>query len=638
MTTTATAPPIVKRRPGKKIPGLSVQAHHCPPGIDSDAAKHVTMALARRDAAVWFECFGRIVMKSGELSPPKMNTLQRRVLEAYLYCLANDIPCRIIVLKPRQKGSSTWATGLLYWICMSSQETIKARIIGGKYKQVKNLWDMLETYAVNDECLWPKGKARVLDDRAEMGDCEVTKETALDDDAGRGGSFRIVLATELGRWKSKGVAAAAKVLNGILACVPRLPGTLVIMESTAQGVGGEFHSRYWKASTMEQFRAGRRGSGYIRVFAAWFEFPDSRVTLTEKEKKALAADLSEEEREIVDRYDLDMEQMAWRRFTIDDECDGDTDKFKQEYPSNEEEAFLTSGRPKFSRSGIAKQQVLARAAQQDMVPGEISINDDYKTSWQSTDTNEAVFHRYEEPMEGRSYLVILDPATGESQAAGLNPDVHSIIVLRAGYVATETGLWVQPAVACRIRPPRKDYKEGCRWDPDVVTDAIYRLAIYYGNCKVVVEMNKDLGVIELLKAKGRVTGAPRPNLYQRKVFNEREQRTMKAYGWNTTSGNRDAVIGVLAKAIRETGGENGGISINCLHAVSECAHFEVGPTGRAEAADGWHDDDVMSLAIGMQCIGEATPYYLPRVTRAVPAEVQRMEARQEKRRPRGQYS
>ena len=34
----------------------------------------------------------------------------------------------------------------------------------------------------------------------------------------------------------------------------------------------------------------------------------------------------------------------------------------------------------------------------------------------------------------------------------------------------------------------------------------------------------------------------------------------------------------------------------------------VRPNGRAEAAGGYHDDDVLALAIGLQCLDEATAY------------------------------
>ena len=55
----------------------------------------------------------------------------------------------------------------------------------------------------------------------------------------------------------------------------------------------------------------------------------------------------EEEKEIKDQYGLDDEQIAWRRWCIRANCGGDVVKFRQEYPSTPNEAFVATGRPVF---------------------------------------------------------------------------------------------------------------------------------------------------------------------------------------------------------------------------------------------------------------------------------------------------
>lgn len=630
------SPAIAKRRPTRRKPAPAQE-------IQGEDAAQLVMALARKDPKVWFETYARIVPKGDDPEPikPKLNALQRRVFAVWEYCQREGIPCSIIVCKPRQGGSSTGAIGLGYHIVQGRPGTNRMRIMGGKYKQVANLWRILETYAARDTCIWPKGKMQVLEKVARSGASDVTQETANDPDAGRSGTFRVVIITELGRWRDSGVANAGKVLSGFLACCPRRPGTLRLIESTAQGVGGEFHSRYFKAVPYEEFLAGKRNeTGFCRIFAAWFEFDDYVKVLTREEEEALEQDLDAEEREMRDRYNLTLGQLAWRRETIAGECEGDVDKFKQEYPSNEDEAFLSSGKPRFSRDGLAKQDALSRGAERILEYGDISLSEDWRAAWQPTSEEESVIHLYEHPRHGREYILIVDPMTGETQANGKDPDCHSVIVLRKGYL-DEHGIWHPPAMAARIRPPRRDYKYACRWDADVLEATIYRMALYYGNCRIVVEMNKDIGITELLKARGRDKDtrhpAPKPRLYEREVFNEREQRRTKSLGWMTTSGNREALINSLAQAIRKTGDEGAGIEIRCPHAISECRHFEVAPSGRSEAVDGWHDDDVLALAIGVQCLGQATVYVEPVVKRVDPPEVRKLLGGVKKRRP-GMYS
>ncbi|WP_412755767.1 hypothetical protein, partial [Legionella anisa] len=82
---------------------------------------------------------------------------------------------------------------------------------------------------------------------------------------------------------------------------------------------------------------------------------------------------------------------------------------------------------------------------------------------------------------------------------------------------------------------------------DIVEEELYRMSRFYGGALIVVEVNKDRGLIELLKLR------PDTNIYQREMFNRREQVTMQAYGWNTDVRTREMVISTLATAIREAG-------------------------------------------------------------------------------------
>ena len=51
-----------------------------------------------------------------------------------------------------------------------------------------------------------------------------------------------------------------------------------------------------------------------------------------------------------------------------------------------------------------------------------------------------------------------------------------------------------------------------------------------------------------------------------------------------------------------------GIEARCPWIVAQMRNFIVNAKGRAEAAGGKHDDDIMALAIGVQLLGFATPW------------------------------
>jgi hypothetical protein len=57
---------------------------------------------------------------------------------------------------------------------------------------------------------------------------------------------------------------------------------------------------------------------------------------------------------------LTWEQLNWRRYTVANKCQGDEELFMQEYPSTPEEAFISSGRPKFNIPALRKYQTITK--------------------------------------------------------------------------------------------------------------------------------------------------------------------------------------------------------------------------------------------------------------------------------------
>jgi hypothetical protein len=68
----------------------------------------------RDNSQIWFEVYGTILNRAGELIRPTANSFQARVFKVYRWCRDNQKPCRIIILKPRRKGSSTVSLALCY--------------------------------------------------------------------------------------------------------------------------------------------------------------------------------------------------------------------------------------------------------------------------------------------------------------------------------------------------------------------------------------------------------------------------------------------------------------------------------------------------------------------------------------------
>jgi len=437
------------------------------------------------------------------------------------------------------------------------------------------------------------------------------------------------VAVEVARWAQYGVSNAAAVMNNILKAVPLLPKTYIFLESTAENAGGDYYNRWLSAVDAEDFVGGEKKiefGSYCRVFAPWFEFSESALRLTAEQKENIQRTLDSDEefhgeKELIELYgqtddsgvlhlgesvtDYDAyEQLAWRRYAIREECDRDLAIFNRDYPDSWRNAFMKSGNMRFNATGVG---MFRKRPPKAPMHGLIEETNG-RVAWRNTELNEAKFTLWEKPLTNRRYILSVDPATGASQAVGLDPDSHGVFVLRAGY--WDVGQkWVRAAAVARVVP--------CRWEIDTLEEAVWRLSRYYGTrfgCLIAVELNMDRGLIELLKLRGA-------NLYAREVFNRRETKTTTALGYVTNSKTRETLITTLASAIREWDTLGNGIDLWCPHAIEQCENFILKETGRSEAGQGFHDDDVLSLALGLELIDQGSLYVPDRSIFGAPFEM-----------------
>lgn len=590
---------------------------------EAQADKKQKMAEAIRLAlninrAARFEMYGAIKPKVGPIikSPDLIaNYLQRLESDVVQYCLLNELPCRIIKLKPRQKGSSTFSVYNVF--CHLSDARANGAIIGGNHMQGANLMEMLGTYATHDT-FSRKNKCRVITKTADWSNGSICDQlTAKNKEAGRAGTYQCVIATEYARWAEEGVANAGDVLSGLLKCVADVPLTLIELESTANGASGDFYDRWQTAITFDELKAGKRG--FVRVFAAWWQFEDSRRN-PELEVDQEAVIPPDKVAEVRAKFGLDDWQIAWMQWACREECKKDFDVFCEEYPFDAESAFRTSGRRRFN---VRKLDAMIERAR--MFPPQFGQLDpaEKRPVWRPCPSDEARLVRWEHPKGNARYLVSVDSMTGETQVGGKDPDNHAVGVIRAGYFEAGRG-WVPPMLVARLIDDwgiwERSRKYALRWDIDVLEEQVWRLAQYYGNCMIVPEMNADRGLVELLKLR------PGANIFVRRLWNQREQKEANAYGWVTDIKTREIVVENLARAVRMHGEPGEGVDIFCPITLSEMQDFVVKMNGRSEAMGGRHDDTVLQMAIGLMCLDGATTYSEPKVEIALPWDLRKLEA------------
>lgn len=595
----------------------------------TDQEKFINDAI-RSSTGAWFESphckiFGKD--RSKGVFTPRQNYLQRKIQRVINKMEDMELPVRIMGLKPRQKGSTTYFAAAVY--CALRRKATAAVIIGGQFSQVDEAKGMLKTYQKHDTFNWGNtGEINIKGGTWSHGS-KLIGETAKDLLAGVGSTTQVLHGFEVARWAQHGVANSAEVLANIVKTVPLLPDTMIILESTAEGAAGDFYERYFNAVDGDDFLSGVADvspGSYVRIFAPWFEFSDSAMRLTEEQQEEVKNTLDSEEeylgeKELIELYGVDdggvlrlgttvkdfsaYEQLYWRRWSIREECKRDKNTFDRDYPKDERSAFQKSGSQRFNTGQLARM----RKNMVKCTPLHGVIEEDKRrVAFRQTSETESTVTVFEKPIPGCRYIAALDPMTGETQVGGMDPDWHSAFVLRAGYWDA-AGKWKRMATAARIIP--------CRWEIDLIAEHLFRLARYYGpacGCKIVIEMNQDKGATELLKPLGA-------DLYVREFWNQRENRPTKALGLQTNVKSRETLIESMATIIREWDKPGDGIDIWCPNAMDQFDNFVRKKNGRSEAAEGWKDDDVFSISMGAHLIGHATMYHAPQFIHGLPPEM-----------------
>jgi hypothetical protein len=270
----------------------------------------------------------KIRSKSGEITPFIFNKVQDYIHKKLEQQKGETSKVRALILKGRQEGCSTYVGGRFFHK-VSHNFGIQAFILTHSLDATNNLFKMAQRYYENcPELVRPQVSTNnskelifgLLDSGYKVG----TAENKL---VGRSSTIQLFHGSEVAFW-----ANAAEHAKGIMQAVPDMPGTEIILESTANGVGNYFHQMWQSAE------AGL--SDFIAIFAPWF--------WQDEYQRAVFQDftLTSEEQELQETYELTKEQIAWRRAKIVDLSingqDG-TKAFFQEYPCNPNEAFQITG-------------------------------------------------------------------------------------------------------------------------------------------------------------------------------------------------------------------------------------------------------------------------------------------------------
>lgn len=493
------------------------------------------------------------------LAPFRPNRHQLKVQEVVDHCRKTNRPVRLKILKPRQTGISTAIEAVIFH---------GVRFFGGGAMAVSMDFDSSEhIYRISQRFHnhLPKEEAQVLvaenSNRKELKFADphggrILVETAGKTSAGHSFTIRHLHLSEVSRWPDDSEDAIVGLLNA----VPDEPDTEVIVESVANGMSGWFYT-FWHEE-----------NDYIPIFLPWFEHDEYQKPLPIAEH-LYSANLEDEEKKLIAKFSLTLEQIEFRRWATREKCKNDPEIFKEQYPATAEEAFRASGNTFFSLKELDTNTA------QEAVRGNLQIS----TSLGGVEEvrfapNPRGFLRlFSRPQKGHSYVIGADVAEGieiEGAPASDDHDYSSADVLDRNTAEQVAHFHAQIT-------------------PDEFGRQLALLGRYYQHAFIGVENNGGYGG-HVLNTLTEYEEYPAHLVY-------RDAATGK-YGWCTTKANRKTLCSNLDMAQRATE-----IHIHSPETIAEMRAFVTKPDGRIEAGSGNKDDRVFSLAIAYRMLEVAPP-------------------------------
>ena len=472
--------------------------------------------------------------KEGEIAPLKLNPAQQILDDAVQKQLQNEGKIRIIILKARQQGLSTYVGGYLYY-AVSQEKARKAMVITHHADSTRALFDLTKRFHEHcPEILKPHTK---YSSRRELSfdalDSSYVVATAGGDSVGRGETLTHVHASELAFWPK---STAQDIWNGLLQAVPNAPKTAVFVESTANGVTGIYHS-LWEGAV-------NGTNGFVPVFIPWYVDPTYIEDVPENFER------TPDEKDLAEEYNLTDEQLMFRRRKI---AQNGIDLFRQEYPAYPEEAFLTTGRPVFNPEQLQKCLTEAEDVKERLaLEGDEFINNA---------RGELTTYLKHDP--GGQYVIGADVAMGVRNG---DYSVAQVLDSKKRQVATWRG----------------------HVHPDYFAEVLFALGEYYNTAHIIVENNSH-GILTCTRL-GKDMAYP--SFYQEIQVDKITDRETVKLGFTTTSKTKPLVIDQLRAAMRE-----GELTLNDKTTIREMMTYIVTESGSMEAEPSCFDDCVMSLAL-----------------------------------------
>jgi hypothetical protein len=487
----------------------------------------------------------KILTQELQTVPFEPNWAQIEYLRVAEEQLATTGRVRIIVLKARQLGISTVTEALAFTLAFLYND-YRAYVLAHEIPASQNLLIMTrrywDTYPFKALYGAPKHASRNTLAWDSTGS-SIHIGTAGNKATGRSNTLHFLHASEVAFWPNP-----REVFLSVRQTVPQSPGTGIVLESTANGMGDLFQET-WLASE-------NGDTEYTPLFFPWHRHPRYTASYIGIPYATLGH-LSSEERALVSMGISD-DRLAWRRWAIRNLCQNDLLKFMQEYPATPEEAFIASGTNVFPYDHLA-----ACYEPLQGYKGMLRRNGNQSTFHSSQDGPLTIFSRPSPDQDwGAYYLVAGDPThTTRGDFA-----VAQVINRRT---MEQVAVW------------------RARIDPGTFAEELFKLGMYY-NIAMVSNEIEGPGYMTI----GKLLGMNYPKIPRRTRADNTPGKLSENYGWSTTVQSKNLMIGTLLKYVVDRS-----ITIHDKNTFTEMQNYvTLDNGGYGPAQENGYDDCVMSLA------------------------------------------
>lgn len=495
----------------------------------------------------YIETYLKIRDKAGNIVDLILNEPQMKLYNVIKELKQQGRLVRIVILKARQMGFSTAVEGILFKET-ATKFNVNTGIITHQDEATTNLFNMSKRmYDFLPENMKPSLKASnakelIFDNESGTGLKSKFKcMTAGGKGVGRSDTFNNLHISEYAFWPGDKKAT----LIGLMQSVPNLDNTMVIIESTANGY--EDFKELWD-------KAVRGENDFYPLFVGWNELKEYTMPYT-------GFKLTEEERKLQERYNLTNDQLEWRRWCIKNNCNGDIELFKQEYPITPEEAFISTGSCFFNKEIIINRinEIEAnKPLKQGYFTYTLENNKIDNIEWE--DDDKGYIKIFEDVKEGHPYVLGGD-------TAGEGSDNF-------------TGLVIDNSNGKQVATLKR------KLDEDEYSRQMYCLGTYYNTALIGIENNYSTYPTKKLQEYGY------SKMFIREIEDNIAEKVVDKYGFITNKATRPIILSILKEVFRDN------IKwINDIDILREALVFIRNDKGRPEAQIGEHDDLIMGLAI-----------------------------------------